>query len=576
MINSKDYEVLTNGLNDKKYLQKVGDLFKLPGNIKRITLLKDGSWAATYRVDYNTKKSYLFQRMKVPKEMLSKSTANAEKVLEYLKEKSITPMHYHHTANNECVVEYDSRYWRVKRYFDSFKLPQLEGYKGFEELGETIGQFALATKDFDVNQLDIIAAKNHVLAPLIDDDNFVFDDATKEKALVVENAFNKGLIPLRVVHNDYKIKTVVIKENTRFYINLDLSSLGLSLYDFANVAISYCFDKDSDDQCKAAINTENFKAFLTGYLIYAGNVLNNEEKKLIAYSLISVAVKTTLLKKSKGNDYKWWESVVKSTIEHFNEIAAISNDLVNKIKPRKKIKNNSPVERDYSARDGNQYKAGDYMDISIPHLVKPRGNKLYRFFKRLFDIIFSFLAIFALSPVLLIVGILVITTSKGPMIYVSKRVGKNGKIFNFYKFRSMYRDAEQKLNELLNQNEVEGGITFKMKNDPRITPFGKFIRKTSIDELPQLFNVLKGDMSLIGPRAAIPREVELYPKEAFDRFLVPQGLSGEWQTNGRSDTSFENMIKMDLDYINNKRGFWYDVWLVLKTIIVVIKGNGAE
>ena len=162
------------------------------------------------------------------------------------------------------------------------------------------------------------------------------------------------------------------------------------------------------------------------------------------------------------------------------------------------------------------------------------------------------------------------------MIYVSKRVGKNGRIFNFYKFRSMYKDAEQRLNELLNQNEVEGGITFKMKNDPRITPFGKFIRKTSIDELPQLFNVLKGDISLIGPRAAIPREVELYPQEAFDRLLVPQGLSGEWQANGRSDTTFENMIKMDLDYIQNKSGFWHDVALIFKTVIVVIKGNGAE
>ena len=115
-----------------------------------------------------------------------------------------------------------------------------------------------------------------------------------------------------------------------------------------------------------------------------------------------------------------------------------------------------------------------------------------------------------------------------------------------------------------------------MKNDPRITPFGRFIRKTSIDELPQLFNILKGDMSIIGPRAALPREVELYPEEALDRLIVPQGLSGEWQANGRSDTSFDNMVSMDLEYITKKRNFWYDIGLIFKTIWVVISGKGAE
>ena len=196
--------------------------------------------------------------------------------------------------------------------------------------------------------------------------------------------------------------------------------------------------------------------------------------------------------------------------------------------------------------------------------------------KRFFDIVCSFLGLIVLFPFLFIVGLLVICTSKGPMLYVSKRVGKNGRIFNFYKFRSMYKDAEQRLSELLDKNEIEGGVTFKMKNDPRITPFGKFIRKTSIDELPQLINVLKGDMSLIGPRAALPREVEIYPEEALDRLTVPQGLSGEWQANGRSDTSFDNMIKMDLDYVQNKRGFWHDAGLVFKTLWVVLRGKGAE
>ena len=224
-----------------------------------------------------------------------------------------------------------------------------------------------------------------------------------------------------------------------------------------------------------------------------------------------------------------------------------------------------------------EYKAGEKMpNITIPHNIKVKGGKFYAFNKRAFDIVSSFLALLFLFPIMLIVGLLVILTSKGPMIYVSKRVGKDGRVFNFYKFRSMYKDADKRLEELKDQNEVEGGITFKMKNDPRITKFGKFIRKTSLDELPQLVNILKGDMSIIGPRCPLPSEVEMYPEEALDRLLVPQGLSGEWQCNGRSNTTFEEMIKMDLDYIEHKRGFWYDIGLIFKTIIVVISGKGAE
>jgi len=140
----------------------------------------------------------------------------------------------------------------------------------------------------------------------------------------------------------------------------------------------------------------------------------------------------------------------------------------------------------------------------------------------------------------------------------------------------MYYDADARLADLRKLNEIEGGVTFKIKNDPRITPFGKFIRKTSIDELPQLFNILKGDMSIIGPRAAIPYEVARYDERALDRLLVPQGLSGEWQANGRSTTTFEEMIDMDIKYIEKKRGFFYDIWLVIKTIVVVITGKGAQ
>ena len=209
-------------------------------------------------------------------------------------------------------------------------------------------------------------------------------------------------------------------------------------------------------------------------------------------------------------------------------------------------------------------------------IFKVRGNKFYHFMKRLEDICASFLAIVVLCVPMLIIGIIVKLTSKGPMIYTSKRVGKDGKVFNFYKFRSMTQDAEQQLEKLLDQNEVEGGVIFKMKEDPRITKFGKFLRKTSLDELPQLFNILKGDMSLVGPRPCTVREYELYSEKDKLRLKVPQGLTGEWQVVGRCNTSFEEMVDMDLDYIQNKRGFWYDIGLLFRTIPVFLGKKGAH
>ncbi|MGN1207467.1 MAG: sugar transferase, partial [Eubacteriales bacterium] len=143
----------------------------------------------------------------------------------------------------------------------------------------------------------------------------------------------------------------------------------------------------------------------------------------------------------------------------------------------------------------------------IPPLA---SRPFYAFFKRGFDIVVSSIVLIVLLLPMLIIGLLVVLTSRGPAIYVSTRIGKNGKPFRFYKFRSMYRDAESRLNEVLDKNEIPGGVTFKMKNDPRITRFGKFLRKTSLDELPQLWNVLKGDMSLVGPRPCTEREYALY------------------------------------------------------------------
>ena len=218
--------------------------------------------------------------------------------------------------------------------------------------------------------------------------------------------------------------------------------------------------------------------------------------------------------------------------------------------------------------------SGSAVKVAEKIEIKVKGGKAYAFFKRAFDIFSSAIALIVLFPFLLIIGILVKVTSKGPVFYVSDRVGKNGKVFKFYKFRTMVKDAEQQLDQLLEQNEVEGGVTFKMENDPRLTKFGKFLRKSSIDELPQLLNILKGDMSVVGPRPCTPRELELYGDKEKNRLLVPQGLTGEWQVNGRSNTTFDEMIDLDLEYIEKKRGFWYDIGIIFRTLPAVFKQNG--
>ena len=209
--------------------------------------------------------------------------------------------------------------------------------------------------------------------------------------------------------------------------------------------------------------------------------------------------------------------------------------------------------------------------------IKVRGGRCYAFFKRLFDIVVSFVATIIISPLLIILWLLVKLTSKGPGIYTSMRVGKNGKKFKFYKFRSMVVNAEEMKKDLMNQNEMKDGVYFKMKDDPRITKIGKFLRKTSLDELPQLFNILKGDISIVGCRPCLVEEYEKMSEYQKQRFLVPAGLTGEWQVRARStSSSFEEVVKYDLDYIQNKRGFWYDIKLIFLTIGVVLSGKGAE
>ncbi|WP_456359636.1 sugar transferase [Bacillus sp. Y1] len=207
-------------------------------------------------------------------------------------------------------------------------------------------------------------------------------------------------------------------------------------------------------------------------------------------------------------------------------------------------------------------------------VTKQNEKHLYNLSKRVIDIIGSLLGIIILGFVLIIVAILIkLEDPKGNIIFSQERVGKNGRIFRMYKFRSMIVNAEEKLQELLQYNEVDGAM-FKMKEDPRVTKIGSFIRKTSIDELPQLFNVLKGDMSLVGPRPPLIREVEEYTMYDKQRLLVTPGCTGLWQISGRSNLDFAQMVELDLTYIE-KRSLFFDVKIILKTVLVLFGSKDA-
>ena len=203
-----------------------------------------------------------------------------------------------------------------------------------------------------------------------------------------------------------------------------------------------------------------------------------------------------------------------------------------------------------------------------------RTRNAYCFFRRLQDIIFSLIAIITLLPVMIFTSIaIIIDDPKGGPFFSQIRVGKDGKIFKMYKFRSMVVDAEEQLQMLLKDNEMDGPA-FKISDDPRITRVGKFIRKTSIDELPQLFNILRGDMSIVGPRPALPREVEQYTLYQTQRLFITPGLTCYWQIQpNRNDISFNDWVEMDIRYIR-ERSFFVDWKIILKTIVSVFTKQG--
>ncbi len=195
------------------------------------------------------------------------------------------------------------------------------------------------------------------------------------------------------------------------------------------------------------------------------------------------------------------------------------------------------------------------------------------FIKRAIDFVGAVTVLVVFSIPLIIIALLVKLDSKGPVIFKQTRVGKNGKHFTFYKFRSMYTDAEEKIAHLMEFNETNGA-TFKMKNDPRITRVGRFLRKTSLDELPQLMNILLGQMSLVGPRPGLPREVACYEHWQHRRLETIPGLTGLWQVSGRSSIKFEDMTKLDIYYVDNY-SLILDIKILLMTVLAVLTGKGA-
>ncbi len=193
--------------------------------------------------------------------------------------------------------------------------------------------------------------------------------------------------------------------------------------------------------------------------------------------------------------------------------------------------------------------------------------------KRPFDLALGLIILAVLSPVFLIIAVLVKLTSAGPVLFAQKRVGKNGETFAIYNFRSMFMDAEARRAELLATSDREG-ICFKSKNDPRITPVGRWLRRLSLDELPQIFNVLAGDMSLVGPRPALPSEVAAYPVRALQRLSVLPGITGLWQVSGRAEIGFDEMVELDIRYARTG-SLWLVLIILARTFEAVFSGRGA-
>ena len=212
--------------------------------------------------------------------------------------------------------------------------------------------------------------------------------------------------------------------------------------------------------------------------------------------------------------------------------------------------------------------------VIVPKIAKKASKINYMRVKRVFDVVISTIGLIMLSPIFLILAIIVKLDSKGPVFFAHTRYGKNGKKFKMYKFRTMYENAQDMINDFTPEQMKEWKENFKLKDDPRITKVGKFLRKTSLDELPQIVNIMKGDLSIIGPRPVIEEELEKYGENKEKFLSVTPGLTGYWQANGRSSTTYEQRMEMELYYIDHISPK-LDLKIFFKTIESVIKKEGA-
>ena len=227
---------------------------------------------------------------------------------------------------------------------------------------------------------------------------------------------------------------------------------------------------------------------------------------------------------------------------------------------------------DSITNDGSKTLVGT-REIMCYREVYAKKSIIYKGIKRLFDITASLIALILLSPVFILTALAIILKDGGPVFFVQDRAGKDMKPFKMYKFRSMCKNAEELFKQMQEQNE-QTGHAFKIKNDPRITPVGRFIRKYSIDELPQLINILKGDMSIVGPRPILTFQMEECNEYQRQRLVVKPGLTCYWQISGRANVEWDEWVEMDLQYIKDM-SLWTDAKMILKTIPAVIRGDGA-
>jgi len=283
-----------------------------------------------------------------------------------------------------------------------------------------------------------------------------------------------------------------------------------------------------------------------------------------------------------GNILGTTDDLVQITIDHkideiFITINNISHDtLLRLIKKCRATKCNINILSSHFGIIEKKIDQGEFKNLDYVTIHTPIINRYFGFLKRIFDILLSIILLFTLSPLIILISIMIVLTSRGPVLYTPYSIGKNGKPFRFLKFRSMYHNSPNESHKKLVEDFIKGKIIgAKLRKDPRVTKIGRFIRKYSLDELPQLFNVVKGEMSIVGPRPSTEYEYNMMEDWHKKRFEVLPGMTGLWQVAGRSEVSYIDMIMMDIYYVENG-SFWLDLYILFKTVFVVIKAKGGH